>query len=79
MRQVRAVLILSVIVSAGCRTGGKPRGDAGEPTIVGRAGLRLIGIQVWMDPETADYGAIFERQCRPHGVEARGAGEGPSK
>ena len=48
-----------------------------EPTIVEREAFALIGIQTWIDPETADHVAIFDEQYRPHEGKARAVASEP--
>ena len=48
-----------------------------EPTIVDHGAFTLIGIQTWIDPETADYEGIFDDQYRPHEEMARALASGP--
>ena len=46
-------------------------------TIVERGAFALIGIQTWIDPETADHEGIFDNQYRPHADKARAVAAEP--
>lgn len=48
-----------------------------EPNIVDREAFTLIGVQSWIDPETADHEGIFDNQYRPHEEKARAVASGP--
>ena len=41
------------------------------PTIVERDAFALIGVQTWIDPETADHERIFDELYRPYADKAR--------
>ena len=48
-----------------------------EPSIVDRESFILVGIQTWIDPETADHEAILDEQYRPHEQKARAVASEP--
>lgn len=48
-----------------------------EPNIVDRPAFALVGIQAWIDPETADHEAIFDELYRPHAENARAVASSP--
>jgi predicted transcriptional regulator YdeE len=64
-------------VTVGCATVRTAQEGSVEPTMVDRAAFTLIGIQTWIDPETADHEAIFDRQYRPHEAKARAVASTP--
>ena len=64
-------------VTAGCATVRTTQENSMEPTMINREAFTLIGIQTWIDPETADHEAIFDKQYRPHEAKARAVATTP--
>ena len=69
--------ILSVVVAARCLSIHQGTEETTEPAIVVREAFALIGVQTWIDPETADHEGIFDNLYRPHAEKARAVASEP--
>jgi len=70
-------LVMLALLAAGCSTIRTTQENPMEPIITDKGSFTLIGIQTWIDPETADHLAIFDEQYRPHEEQARAVATTP--